>query len=115
VYFHYRWFDANLIFFLSLPRLARCLLKNPFPLGPFLKIGLCHFHPLKFDLSKIDFCTFFLFSFLLDYLDYFFYNFIIYKFFSIKFYHYSFYCQLFSFYKFFKLLFFSRFHHSKLS
>ena len=63
VYFHYRWFDANLIFFLSLPRLARCLLKNPFPLGPFLKIGLCHFHPLKFDLSKIDFCTFFYFPF----------------------------------------------------
>lgn len=50
-------------FFLSLPRLARCLLKNPFPLGPFLKIGLCHFHPLKFDLSKIDFCTFFYFPF----------------------------------------------------
>jgi hypothetical protein len=61
-------------------------------LGPFLKIGSCHFHPLNFDLLEIDFCTFFIFlSIGLSWL-FFFYNFIICEFFSIKFDHYSFYC-----------------------
>jgi hypothetical protein len=49
------WF----FFPLSPPRLARYLLKNPFPLGPFLKIGLCHFYLLKFNYWKLIFVFFY--------------------------------------------------------
>ena len=92
VYFHYRWFDANLIFFPLSTSIGALPFKKSISFGTFFKNWIMSFSSFKIWFIENWFLYFFLFFFLLDYLDYCFYNFIICEFFSIKFYHYSFYC-----------------------